>query len=203
LSTEVSSSGRKRVVALLGPAGTAPELGDSADVVRAGSGYEAAAELLSAPTSALLVDLGRLTGPHVPLLALADKLKVPIVFFGTVSASLPGSALAAIRLVSAEHVAEALSSMLSSPGATEAGELAGAADVGPEARPGRPAPAPAKLTPGRIDDLDAAEEESNVAPSGREASPQAAPQQLPKETPTRAELDALLGELDALLEDNP
>ena len=202
MNTEASSSGNKRVVALLGPAGTSPELADSADAVRAGSGYEAAAELLSAPASALLVDLGRLSASHVPLLALAGKLEVPIVAFGTVSASLPGSALAAIRLVSAENAAEAVNEILSAPGAAEPPEPA-AAYAGPDARPGKPDRAPAKLTPAKVADREAAQEESDAAPSRAEEPAQASPQQRPKETPTQAELDALLGELDALLEDNP
>ena len=77
-------------------------------LVRVGSGYEAAAELLSGPVSALLVDLGMLQAAHAGLLKLAEGLNVPVVAFGTVSVALDGSALAGVRLVGAEDVSEAL-----------------------------------------------------------------------------------------------
>lgn len=75
---------------------------------RVGSGYEAAAELLSGPVSALLVDLGMLQAEHASLLKLAAGLDVPVVAFGTLSAAFDGEALAGVRLVGAEEVPEAL-----------------------------------------------------------------------------------------------
>ncbi len=92
-------------------AGAADRL--SMNLVRVGSGYEAAAELLSGPVSALLVDLSILTPAHAGLLKLAAGLDVPVVAFGTVSAALDGSALAGVRLVGAEDVPEALREVMS------------------------------------------------------------------------------------------
>lgn len=106
------SSRSERIVALLPPGAAAPELPDWAQVVVTTSGYEAAAELLVAPTSALLVDLGRISPPHKSLLAMADKLAVPIVAFGTVSATLDGDPPAHMHLVTRESAVQTLTDLL-------------------------------------------------------------------------------------------
>ncbi len=97
---------RKACVIALLPAGAAERL--SMNLVRVGSGYEAAAELLSGPVSALLVDLGMLQAAHAGLLKLATGLNVPVVAFGAVSVALDGEDLAGVRLVGAEEVPETL-----------------------------------------------------------------------------------------------
>ncbi len=104
------------VIGLL-PAGSVPIIsGLTTDgffrLVRVGSGYEAAAELLAEPASALLVDLSMLTVRHKPLLKLAGKLNVPVVAFGTVSSAIDGSALAGIHLVGAEQAGETLRNLV-------------------------------------------------------------------------------------------
>ncbi len=113
------SSRAHRVIALL-PAGstalttggsTALEADGPVETVHTRSGYEAAAELLSAPASALVVDLAMLTAAHAALLKLACKLKVPVVAFGAVSAALDGKALAGVRLVGPEQVARTVASL--------------------------------------------------------------------------------------------
>jgi len=83
-------------VALIGPGAHRPELPDAAEAVCCTSGYEAAAELLIAPASALLVDLGRITRSHVRLLDLAGRVGVPVVAFGAISATLSGATLAEV-----------------------------------------------------------------------------------------------------------
>ena len=104
------------VVALL-PAGAEVKKAPDPFFTRVGSGYEAAAELLSRPVSALLVDLAALPATHAGLLKLAAGLDVPVVAFGTVSASLDGSALAGVRLVGAEDVSDALREVKKGSGA--------------------------------------------------------------------------------------
>lgn len=106
-------------MALIGPGAHRPELPDAAEAVCCTSGYEAAAELLIAPASALLVDLGRITRSHVRLLDLAGRVGVPVVAFGAISATLSGATLATMRLVSAENVSAALAEVLSAPGVYE------------------------------------------------------------------------------------
>ena len=112
---------RKACIIALLPAGAADRL--SMNLVRVGSGYEAAAELLSGPVSALLVDLGMLQAAHAGLLKLATGLNVPVVAFGTVSVALDGSALAGVRLVGAEEVPETLREIMNVE-AVETGEAA-------------------------------------------------------------------------------
>jgi len=64
-------------VALLSPGSSAPEVPDGTEVVITASGYEAAAELLAAPAAALVLDLGRITDAHRPLLTLAGAERPP------------------------------------------------------------------------------------------------------------------------------
>ncbi len=189
------------MVALVGPAGTLPELSDSVEVLGTTSGYEAAAELLSGPSSALLVDLGRITAPHVPLLALAGRLKVPIVAFGTVSASLPASTFAAVRLVSAERVGEALEEVLSTRAAAKPQPRP--AEPAPSEPSESPAPPPARLAPAKASQRGDGRGRPVAVPAKTAGPAQPAAPRRPVETLTQAELDALLGELDALLEDSP
>lgn len=201
MSKEAGSSGSTRVVALLGPAAGLPELSASVETIRTTSGYEAAAELLAGPASALLVDLGRITAAHVPLLALAGRLEVPVVAFGTVSASLPGSALSALRLVGVQDIAAAIEETLSTA-ASPAAEAA-ALDAVPAGQEERPRPRRAELRPARAGDRRTAQEQPEPAAADWEPSPQPPLPRRPKENLTQAELDALLGELDALLEESP
>lgn len=87
-------------------------MGPEVQILRAASGYEAAAQLLLGPVSALLVDLSRLTPAHAGLVQLAGRLEVPVVAFGAVGGPLDGSVLASARLVPAEQVASALQTLL-------------------------------------------------------------------------------------------
>ena len=118
-------------MALLPPAGRAPDVPDRAEVVVTASGYEAAAELLAAPAAALLLDLGRITDVHRPLLTMAGRLKIPVVAFGAVRASMSGEWLAGLHLATRASAAEVLSSVLGEAPAegtaAEAGQEAAAA----------------------------------------------------------------------------
>jgi len=114
-------------LALLAPGGCLPETDIPAEVVRAESGYEAAAELLSAPVAALVVHLGRITPAHVRLLDLAAELEVPVLAFGTISAPLSSAQLARMRMVEPKQLGPALKDVLSgtpSPAASGEGQYA-------------------------------------------------------------------------------
>jgi len=167
-----------RVIALVSPDAAACDLGGRVQVVRVNSGYEAAAELLAGPASALLADLGRITETHTPLLALAEQLEVPVVGFGVLCANLAAERLADVRLVSAEAVAAGLAEILQlapaeadSPGLYEPADTKSSDE--PEMTYG-PQPAPGEA----------------VAPAGPAVEIPAQP----AEALTRAELDALLGD---------
>ena len=110
--------------------------GDALQFVRVSSGYEAAAELLSAPASALVVDLGRITPPHMPLLDLAAKLDVPVVAFGTVSSQFTSEQLSLLRLASAEGITETLREILGL--GLPAPAAAAATSTEPAAEPAKP-----------------------------------------------------------------
>jgi hypothetical protein len=100
------------VVSLLRLGTQTPALGPEVQILRAASGYDAAAQLLLGPVSALLVDLSRLTPAHAGLLQLARRLEVPVVAFGAVGGALDGAVLASVRLVPAEQVPSALQTLL-------------------------------------------------------------------------------------------
>ena len=147
-------------MALLPPGASAPELPDWADVVVAASGYEAAAELLAAPAAGLVLDLGRITDAHRPLLTLAAGLGIPVVAFGTVRAAMSGERLAGLRLATRTSVGDVLASVLAeAPGegreepaaagpplAPLQAEYRPAGIEAPSAKPG-PAPSPADPAP--------------------------------------------------------
>ncbi len=138
----VESSRKPRVIALLPAAVAAPEVADGIELVRVPSGYEAAGELLAAPAAALVVDLGRITPDHAPLLDLARRLELPVIGFGTVSADLSSAQLSRLRLVTPAGVGPALRELL--PAAPKAAE----APAPPEsAEEQTPSPAPARLEP--------------------------------------------------------
>jgi len=171
------------VVALLGASAASPELPETAELVRVGSGYEAAAELLVGPAAALVVDLGRITAPHVRLLELAGKLAVPIVGFGTISAPLSGSALRSVQLVGPEKVAQALEEIFGSAGRYE------------PARPAEPAQPPGKRAARKV-----AEPEP---PPAEQPRAEAEPEKTAPPAPPAPRRGLTQAELDALLEDTP
>ena len=117
LSEGVSSNPSRRVVALLPASASGPDVHPSVDVVRVSSGYEAAAELLAAPASALVVELGCLTQPHVALLEMAQRLDLPVIAFGTISADLTDAHQRQLRLVPSQGLADAVRRTLHIPAA--------------------------------------------------------------------------------------
>ena len=103
-----------RVVALLpdtaAKASMLQELGsDGLECVPVGSAYEAAAELISAPVAALVIDL-RLFGPrHLRLLQIARELSVEMLAVGGIPVGLSAEDLNGVRLLARSEIHGALS----------------------------------------------------------------------------------------------
>lgn len=66
---------------------------------RVTSGYEAAAELLAAPTAALVVDLGLLGGKHLGLIEIARSLAVEVFAVGALPIGMTAEDLSGVRLI--------------------------------------------------------------------------------------------------------
>ncbi|HUT58438.1 MAG TPA: hypothetical protein VNA25_11390 [Phycisphaerae bacterium] len=102
-----------RVVALLpdtaAKASMLQELSsDGLECVPVGSAYEAAAELISAPVLALVIDL-RLFGPrHLRLLQIARQLSVELLAVGGIPIGLSAEDLNGVRLLARSEVQGAL-----------------------------------------------------------------------------------------------
>jgi len=79
-------------------------VGRSTGVVEAASAYEAAAELLTGPTAALVVDLPLLTPYHCRLLRLAGDLGVPVLGVGAARRVLRCEDLHPLRRVGLEEL---------------------------------------------------------------------------------------------------
>jgi hypothetical protein len=165
-------------VALLPPGASAPEVPDWAEVVITASGYETAAELLAAPTAALVLDLGRITDAHRPLLTLAAGMKIPVVAFGTVRAAMSGERLAGLHLATRASAADVLASVL--------GEAPGEGGEEPAAAGPPLAPLQAEYRPA---EAKAPSAEAEPAPSRAERPPAK-----PGRPLTDDELKALLGD---------
>ena len=141
LNERAPSNPNRRVIALLPAAAPVPEIPPGVELVRVHSGYEAAAEMLAAPASALVADLGRITPAHLPLLDLARKLDLAVVAFGTVRGELRGDHLGALRLVSPPAVGPVLREILHIP---EGEPEPAPAEEGPAEEP------PARAVPARL-----------------------------------------------------
>jgi len=108
--------------------------------VRVVTAYEAAAEILAAPTAALVIDLRMLTPRHVRLVALARRMEVEMLGFGPLPRNLSSDDLSGVRLVSREQLPAVLRQL------TQASEPRAAVAVGEapsEAPPPAVATAPA------------------------------------------------------------
>jgi len=70
--------------------------------------YEAAAEILSAPTAALVVELRLLAGRHMRLLEIARRMEVEILAVGAVPPGLTGEDLNQVRMMARADLPQAL-----------------------------------------------------------------------------------------------
>jgi hypothetical protein len=87
-------------------------LGLNVVFVRAEGGYEAAAELLSRPAMALLIDLPHLTLPHRKLLHVARQLGVEVLGVGAFPTGLSAGDLSGMRLISTDDLPSELRNLL-------------------------------------------------------------------------------------------
>ena len=99
----------QRVVGLLPVGTTASQLKlPNSQFVPVTTAYEAAAEILIAPTVALVVDLRMLRGRHLRLLEIARQNGVEVLGFGSVPAGLSSDDLSAVRLIGLADLPEAI-----------------------------------------------------------------------------------------------
>ena len=106
-----TSSGGGRVVLLSSdPSLTAAAWNDngSVELVVARGAYEAAAEILSAPAAALVIDLRLLSPRHARLLEIARRLDLEMLAVGALPVSMSSEDLSGIRLVSRRDLPAAL-----------------------------------------------------------------------------------------------
>jgi hypothetical protein len=151
--------------------------------VTVSSAYEAAAELLCAPTLALVIELGSLSRRHLRLLETARRMDVEMIGVGNIPAGIPTAALSGVRLVSPDALSESLNRLVRQ----EAGPGAEAVEA--------PAAPQARLAPAK---RPAEEQAEPPQTADWQSEPQPAPQEKRPEAPP-----ALLTpeELKALLED--
>lgn len=109
-----TSSPRPRVV-ILSRKAQAPDAGIPAglEAVCAGGAYEAAAELLAAPTAALVLDLAMLRERHLGLLRLARQTGAAVIAFGVTAAPIDAEQLAGVELVARADLSERLALLAS------------------------------------------------------------------------------------------
>lgn len=101
-------------------------------VVRVDNGYEAAAEILSAPVAALLIDLRAIGGLHRGLLSLARRMEVHMAAIaGRTPSDMTADDLQGLRRVEIEDIPAVLAAArdLLASRVASAGESAGAAGV--------------------------------------------------------------------------
>ncbi len=101
-------SGNERVVILSREGSLAESLGENFACASVTTPYEAAAELLTAPTVALVIDLRLLATRHVGLLDVARSLAVEILAIGSLHTSMSADDLNQVRLIARVDLPAAL-----------------------------------------------------------------------------------------------
>ncbi len=128
-----TSSLRRRVVVLVRN-GALADLGleeselSQLECVCVAGAYEVAAEVLAAPTDAVVLDMSLLTSAQVGLLEVVRTMDIPILAFGTLRSGLGAEQLREVRLISRDDLRQALSELVSverveAPSAAEAEDL--------------------------------------------------------------------------------
>lgn len=149
------------------------------------SAYEAAAEILAAPASALVVDLGDLLPRHMGLLDLARRRGLEMFAFGSGQLPLSAEDLNGLRLVSLSELPMALECLLPSPPARPA-------ELDPPGKCAEATLAPAKSQPDELVEIDSLQVAVQWnAPPPQPDTPQARPE-LPSALLSPEELSALL-----------
>ena len=167
-------------------------LPDSLQLVQVSSAYEAAAEVLCAPSLALVIELGALTRRHLGLLEVARGLDLEMIGVGALPAGMSAADLSGVRLVAAEALGESLRRLVEDDAPAGAPEAI-VASAPPEA----PAAQPVRLAPAKVPDEQRPDRppragwQSESGPPVRKDAAETAP---PLLTPD---------EIRALLEDQP
>lgn len=136
-------------------------------MVAVSNAYQAAAELLSGPVAALIVDLNLLTRRHMRLLDIARQAGAEILIFGRLTGAHSSDALSGCRIVSLDRLAETLAELVRQMGPGAPVQAAGS-DARSPAGDGRPlagdGPPPASYpdSEGPADEPD--DEADDVAP---------------------------------------
>ena len=106
---DAQTRGTARVVVLsLGAAEICALEIEGVRFVRAPTPYDAAAEILSAPTAALVVELRLLRGRHLRVLEIARQMDVEVLAVGTVPGGLTSEDLSGVRLTARGDLPEVL-----------------------------------------------------------------------------------------------
>ena len=113
---------------------------DRVTFAHASSGYEAAAEMLSAPARALIIDLRLLPGRHLQLLEVARDLEVEIFAVGSLPIGMTAEDLSGVRLIARKDLPAAVRALPPAP--AEAG------DPPPRGQPPEPV-TPMQLVPAK------------------------------------------------------
>lgn len=107
--------------------------------MRVFSAYEAAAEVLSAPILALVIELGAMTRRHLRLLEIARRMDVQMIGVGQFPAGMSAGDLSGIRLVASGALGELIAGLAGKE--TQAPAAADAPAEAAAAPQGQPAPA--------------------------------------------------------------
>jgi hypothetical protein len=163
-------------------------------LTRAPSGYEAAAEILALPVSALVVDFRAFGASHRRLLEIARQMDVDVLGVGALPGGMDSEDLDGVRLVSRRALAGALDRLAAAAGA----------DVPPQPRPTPTAAAPRAATTEERDEQPPASRDDAEPPDQAEGEVEAQPEA--ETQPSRAQTPGELltpEEISALLEDEP
>ncbi|MDY6913489.1 MAG: hypothetical protein SVT52_03415 [Planctomycetota bacterium] len=165
--------------------------------VHVSSAYEAAAELLAAPTAAMVVDLQMLSLRHLRLLKIAREMDVEVLAVGSLPAGLTAEQLSGVRLVSIDDLPNVLTRLARTPDARPEAAVEAPAQKAEKTTPEPAQPPRVVLTPAKKPTAD--------KPKRPPRKPQALTGDGPKkqaEPPTLSTEDVLTPEeLAALLED--
>jgi hypothetical protein len=185
------------------------------ETVRVATAYEAAAELLAAPTAALVVDLRLVAGLHLRLLAVARQMGAEVLAVGAVPAGLTAEDLSGVRLMARSALAKTLADLRGAPAGQSPRPIEPPAAPASEPEPIEPEPAePVSQPLGREDGqylteqsvADLLNDIPQVDLPLEEARPQTpARPQVSKKQPIPVHPSELLTseEISALLEDQP
>ena len=158
-----------------------------------GSAYEAAAELLAAPTVALIVDLRLLTAKHLRLLEIARQMGMEMFGVGAICGAMTADQLSGLRLVSRSDLPDAIKAVVDA----ELSQLQTPVEILPllphaaEApvetpEPQKPAPG-ARLTPAKPAETGPGDDQTFLSDTAIPPTDDVEP------LLTREEIDALLG----------